>query len=200
MGHSVLAGLASVVILGIAAQWTAWRLRIPSILLLLAFGIVAGPATGYLRPDELFGHLLMPLVSLFVAVILFEGGLNLKVRELRGIGSSLVMLCTVGVMVTWAVTAVAARCLLGLDWSLALLLGAILVVTGPTVIGPLLRHLRLGGQVGSLLKWEGIVIDPVGAMLAVMVFAVVRAGGSRKRRGRRGSTWCKPSSSAGVWD
>jgi NhaP-type Na+/H+ or K+/H+ antiporter len=173
--HNVLVGLASIVVLGIAAQWVAWRLRIPSILLLLGFGILAGPLTGFLQPDQLFGRLLLPLVSLSVAVVLYEGGLSLKIRELREVGWVFFRLATVGVLLTWSISAVAARLLLGFDWPLATLLGAILVVTGPTVIGPLLRHLRLGGQVGAILKWEGIVIDPVGALLAVMVFAVVRA-------------------------
>lgn len=170
-------GLSAVVGLGVAAQWAASRLRIPSILLLLTFGIAAGPLTGLLHPDDLFGPLLLPVVSLSVAVVLFEGGLSLKLRELRQIGGDLLRLTTVGVLVAWLLTAAAARYVLGFDWPLAALLGAILVVTGPTVIGPLLRHLRLGGRVGAVLKWEGIVIDPLGAMLAVLVFVVARAEG-----------------------
>ncbi len=177
MAQYVLLGLAGVVALGIAAQWLAWRLRVPSILLLLAFGVAAGPLTGLLRPDELFGRLLLPGVSLSVAVILFEGGLSLKVRELRAIGSDLLRLTTVGALVTWLVSLAAARFLLGFDWPLAALLAAILVVTGPTVIAPILRHLRLGGRVGAVLKWEGIVIDPLGATLALLTFVVARAGG-----------------------
>jgi NhaP-type Na+/H+ or K+/H+ antiporter len=176
-------GLTSIVLLGAGAQWLAWRLRIPSILLLLTVGVLAGPATGFLGPDELLGPLLLPIVSLSVAVILFEGGLNLNLRELRGIGSAFIGLATIGVIVTWTGSALAAWWLLGLQPELAALLGAVLVVTGPTVIGPLLRHLRLGGQAGALLKWEGIVIDPVGAMLGVAVFAFVRA------RGESDGTW-----------
>lgn len=170
-------GLSAVVGLGVAAQWAASRLRIPSILLLLTFGIAAGPLTGLLDPDKIFGPLLLPVVSLSVAVVLFEGGLSLKLRELRQIGGDLLRLTTVGVLVAWLLTAAAARYVLGFDWPLAALLGAILVVTGPTVIGPLLRHLRLGGRVGAVLKWEGIVIDPLGAMLAVLVFVVASAEG-----------------------
>jgi NhaP-type Na+/H+ or K+/H+ antiporter len=171
----ILINLASIVVLGIAAQWLAWRLRIPSILLLLTFGIVAGPVTGFLHPEELFGDLLLPIVSLSVAVILYEGGLSLKLRELRGVGRVFILLISVGAIVTWLFSTVAAHLLLGFDWPLSALLGSILVVTGPTVIGPLLRHLRLSGQAGTILKWEGIVIDPLGATLSVLVFAAVRA-------------------------
>ena len=177
MPYDPLVSLASIVVLGAAAQWLAWRLRIPSILLLLAAGLIAGPVTGFLNPEKLLGELLLPIVSLSVAVILFEGGLSLRAHELRDVGQVLLRLATLGAIVSWGVTAVAAHALLHLGWPLSLMLGAILVVTGPTVIGPLLRHLRLGGQAGSLLKWEGILIDPVGAILAVLVFSAVRATG-----------------------
>ena len=142
MNQQVLVGLTCVVALGIAAQWSAWRLGVPSILFLLAFGLTAGPVTGFLHPDQLFGDMLFPFISLSVSVILFEGGLSLKLRELRTIGADLVQLTTVGVLISWLVAGVAARLLLGFDWASAALLGAILTVTGPTVIGPLLRHLR----------------------------------------------------------
>jgi NhaP-type Na+/H+ or K+/H+ antiporter/Trk K+ transport system NAD-binding subunit len=174
---NTLASLSGIVVLGTAAQWVAARLRIPSILLLLTFGLVAGPVTGWLQLDQLFKDLLLPFVSLSVAVILFEGGLSLRFRELRGVSWVFIQLTTIGVLVTWAISAAAARLLLGFDWGLAALLGAILVVTGPTVIGPLLRHLRLSGPAAAILKWEGIVIDPVGAVLAVLVFTALKAGG-----------------------
>jgi len=111
-----------------------------------------------------------------VAVILFEGGLNLRVADLRKSGGVVLKLVTLGVIVTWLIGSIAAYYILDLDLSLAVLLGAILVVTGPTVILPLLRHLRPGGEVGTILKWEGIVIDPLGAILAVLVFEVIIAG------------------------
>jgi NhaP-type Na+/H+ or K+/H+ antiporter len=168
----------------VLAQWVAWRVRLPSILLLLIAGIVAGPVTGVIEPDKQFGKLLLPLVSLSVAVILYEGGLNLKLRELRQIGRVLFLLITVGAAITWAIGSVAAHYLLGLPWQVAILLGAILVVTGPTVIGPILRHLRLGGRLGALLKWEGIVIDPLGATLAVLMFSIVQASGIQAGLGR----------------
>jgi NhaP-type Na+/H+ or K+/H+ antiporter len=178
--ESVLLELASILVLGIAAQWVAARLRMPSILLLLAVGIVAGPVTGFLHPNALFGKLLLPGVSLAVAVILFEGGLSLQLRELREVGGAFIGLCTLGVLVTWGLATVAAWWLLGFPFALALLLGAILIVTGPTVIGPLIRHVHLTGRLGALLRWEGIVIDPIGALLAVLVFEGVLVGEIRK--------------------
>ncbi len=175
MGQHLLIGLASIVVLGIGAQWLAWRLRLPSILLLLIFGFVAGPGTGFLDPNNLFGDLLLPLVSVSVAVILFEGGLTLRMAALREIGV-VRNLITIGLLVTWVIGTGAAHLFLGLDVGLAVLLGAILVVTGPTVIVPLLRHVRPRGQLGSVVRWEGILNDPIGALLAVLVFEAVLAG------------------------
>ena len=168
--HFVLLGLAALAVVGMAAQWAAWRLRLPSILLLLVCGIVAGPVTGLLDPDALLGKMLFPVVSLSVALILFEGGLSLDVEELRHAGATVARLVTLGVLLTWALATVAAVLFAGLAWDVALVFGAILTVTGPTVIGPLLRHVRPKGPVGSVAKWEGIVVDPIGATLALLVF------------------------------
>ncbi len=176
MSERVLAELAGVTVLGILAQWIGWRLRLPSILLLLLAGIVAGPVTGFIDPDAIFGDLLLPVVSISVAVILFEGGLSLRVRDLREVGGVVWNLVTVGALITLLCTLLAARFLLGMDWYLAALLGAILVVTGPTVVIPILNHVRPEGRVGPVLRWEGIVIDPIGAVLAVLVFEVALAG------------------------
>ena len=176
--HS-LVSISAVAILGIAAQWMGWRMRIPSILLLLVFGIVAGPVLGWIDPDAMLGSLLYPVVSLAVAMILFEGGLSLSVKEFRAIGSVMAWLVTLGAAITWFIAAIAAHWILGLDWPLAVLLGAVLVVTGPTVIGPMLRFIRPTGQTGAILKWESIVIDPIGAMLAVLVFQVILESGSQ---------------------
>jgi len=174
MEHHLI-GITGVIALGIGAQWLAWRLHLPSILLLLLVGFLAGPITGFLHPDELFGELLLPVVSIAVAIILFEGGLSLSVRELREVGSVFTRLVTLGALVTWLASAALAWAVFDLSPSLAALLGAILVVTGPTVIMPLLRQLRPRRRVGNTLKWEGIVIDPVGAILAVLVFEVILA-------------------------
>lgn len=176
MTEDLLVGLASIIVLGIVAQWLAWRLRLPSILLLLIFGFVAGPVTGFLDPDALLGNLLLPIVSLSVAVILFEGGLSLKIAEVRETGSVVRNLISAGVLFTWVISATAAHFILGLNWDLAMPLGAVLVVSGPTVILPLLRYVRPTGQVSSVLKWEGILIDPIGAMLAVLVFEAILVG------------------------
>lgn len=176
MTQEALIALAAILGLGILSQWIAWRLRLPSILLLLLVGIVAGPVTGLLDPDELFGELLRPLVSFAVAVILFDGGLTLRLRDLREVGSVVRNLVTLGVAVTWVIGGLAAYFILGLNGYLATLLGAILTVTGPTVVTPLLQQVRPAGRVSSVLRWEGIVIDPIGAVLAVLAFEVALAG------------------------
>ena len=189
MGHDILIRLASILVLGISAQWLAWRLRLPALVVLLAFGLAAGPATGFLDPDQLLGALLHPLTSLAVAVILYEGGLSLRLRELREVGPVVIKLVTAGMLITWLGSAAAAWLLLGLDWAFALLLGAILVVTGPTVIGPMLRHLRLGGRVGAVLKWEGIIIDPLGAVLAFLVASFVGSSHAGPTIGKDGAAF-----------
>lgn len=176
MQETNLIGLASILILGIGAQWIAWKIKFPSIFFLLLFGFVAGPLTGFIEPDELLGDTLMPLVSISVAIILFEGGLSLRLKELKEIGTVVFLLITVGVLLTWAIIAITAYFLLGVNIRVSVILGAILVVTGPTVIGPLLRHIRPTGRVANILKWEGIIIDPIGALLAVLVFDTILIG------------------------
>ncbi|MDC0358521.1 cation:proton antiporter [Oligoflexia bacterium] len=173
MREELMISIAAILFLGVAAQWLAWRFRFPSILLLLVLGFIAGPVTGLLKPDEVFGDLLSPLVSLSVGLILFEGGLSLRLAEVPGVRRAIFSLISVGLLVTWVIGAAAAHYVLGLDLGLALLLGAILTVSGPTVIIPLLRVVRLRAPLGSILKWEGILIDPVGALLAVLVFEVL---------------------------
>ena len=189
MTEEILAQLALIVVLGIGAQWLAWRTRLPSILLLLVFGLLAGPvafAIGLhetlshliipLDPEHMFGELLFPIVSLSVAIILFEGGLTLRFSELKGFERDTLRLIAIGVPITWVLTTLSAHYILQLDFKLAVLFGAILVVTGPTVIMPLLRQIRPIGKVGPLIKWEGIVADPIGAILAVLVFEALLAG------------------------
>ncbi len=175
-----LRGLAALVVLGIAAQWFAWRLRLPSILLLIIAGFFAGPEFANLvDPDQMFGASLFPLVSCSVAIILFEGGLTLTYRELGEHAKVVRRLVTWGALLTWGLVSGAAWLFLGFHSELAVLLGAILVVTGPTVVGPLLRQVRPTGAAGPILKWEGIVIDPIGAVLAVLVLeAILHGGGS----------------------
>ena len=176
MTEHMLLGLGSILVLGIAAQWLAWRVRLPAILLLLIFGFVAGPVSGVLKPDELFGPLLFPLVSISVAIILFEGGLSLRIKDLKQVGAVFFSLITIGLLITWFLITFAAYFIVGIDFPLALLLGAMLVVSGPTVIIPLLRQVRPSGSVGPIIKWEGIVNDPLGAILAVLVFEIIITG------------------------
>ncbi len=173
--HSALT-LAAVALTGIVCQWLAWRLKLPAILFLLVAGIIAGPATGLLVPQALFGDLLFPLVSLGVAVVLFEGSLTLRLHEIKEHGRVVRNLVTLGALVTWGVITVATRYLVGFNWELAALFGAVVVVTGPTVIQPLLRTMRPTAAIASILRWEGILIDPLGALLAVLVFTVVVSG------------------------
>ncbi|MDH3654475.1 MAG: cation:proton antiporter [Myxococcales bacterium] len=175
MHQETINGIVTLVALGAGSQWIAWRLRIPSILVLLAVGFIAGPLTGFFAPDEVLGSLVFPFVALAAAVVLFEGGLTASWEEIKGVATPVRRLIVLGIPITWAILSTAGHYLLGLRVELALLLGAILVVTGPTVIGPLLRHARPRGSVGSVLKLEGIINDPIGAILAVLVFQGIRA-------------------------
>jgi NhaP-type Na+/H+ or K+/H+ antiporter len=175
MNESPLLELAGIIVIGIGAQWIAWRLRLPSILLLLIFGFVAGPVTGFLNPDELMGNLLSPFVALSLALILFEGGMSLKIADVMGNRKVVRNLLSVGVVATWFIASTSAYVVLGLDPMLSILLGSILVVTGPTVVVPLLLYVRPSGKVGPILKWEGIMNDPLGAILAVLVLEGILA-------------------------
>ncbi len=170
---SPLVTIAAVVVLGIGAQWLAWRTKFPSILLLLGFGFLAGPVTGFLPQEALQGEWLFPFVSLAVGIILFEGGLTLRFDEFREVGKAVVNLITIGVVVTGVLGAIGAHYIAGFSWDVAVVLGALLTVTGPTVVLPLLRHVRPAGRVGTIAKWEGITIDPIGAILAVLVLETV---------------------------
>lgn len=162
--------------LGVGAQWLAWRLRIPSILLLLVAGFLVGPILGWLHPDELFGDLLAPLIAISVGIIVFEGGLGLKFSEIRAHGRVVVRLVTLGFAATALVGAAAAVRFLAMPVEEAVLLGVILSVSGPTVVLPLLRTVRPSKDVGAVLRWEGILIDPIGAVVAVLTFQVISQG------------------------
>ncbi len=165
--------LASIGLLTIFCQWFAWWVKLPAILFLLLTGIIVGPVLGWLKPDELFGDLLFPIISLGVAIILFEGALTLKFHEIRGLEQVVRRLVTSGVVVTGLVIACATHYLLDFSWQLSFLFGAVMVVTGPTVIVPMLRTVRPNSRIANILRWEGIVIDPIGALLAVLVFEFI---------------------------
>ncbi|MEL7023870.1 MAG: sodium:proton antiporter [Pseudomonadota bacterium] len=171
MDHDYISiGIVFVVALGIAAQWLAWRLRLPAIVLLAAAGIFAGPVFGLVDPSAQLGELLRPLIGLCVAIILFEGGLSLNLAELKHAASGVRRLVYLGAPMAWVFAAACAYFIGGLDAATSLVFGAIMVVTGPTVIMPLLRQAALNRRTASYLKWEGIVNDPIGALLAVIVF------------------------------
>lgn len=175
MDHNLLLILAGVLVLGIFCQWLAWRLKVPAILPLLAAGFIVGPLMGLLHPAELLGDLFFPMVSLLVAIILFEGALTLNFNEVRSVAATVRNLILVGSLVTWVGAALAAHYVIGLDWLLSILFGALIIVTGPTVIAPLLRNVRPTQRIYSVLMWEGILIDPLGALLAVLVFDYIVA-------------------------
>jgi len=174
---SPLTYLAAVLVLGILAQWLAWRFRLPSILLLLAFGFGLSAATGAKIDDFIEEPTLLAITGLFVAIILFEGGLTLKFSELKEAGTPVRRLCSLGALIAGVLATVAAHFIFQWDWRVASILGAILVVTGPTVVGPLLRLIKPSRKITAIVKWEGIVVDPIGAIAAVLVFQVAISSG-----------------------
>ena len=165
--------LTLLLVVGFLAQWLAWRMRLPAILFLLLIGIVIGPATGWFDPDKVLGRFLFPTVSLAVALILFEGSMTLRFSELRGIGRAVHGMVTYGAVLALLMLAGAAHWIAGLPWSIAFLFGALTCVTGPTVITPMLRTLRPNARIANALRWEGIVLDPLGALFAVLVFEAI---------------------------
>lgn len=165
--------LALVLALAAICQLFAYRVRVPSILFLLITGFALGQLV---RPDDVLGReVLFAGVNMCVGIILFEGALSLRFRDLRGLSKAVWRLCTATVVLAWALITAAAL-VAGIAWELALLIGALLVVTGPTVIAPILRQLRPTRRVASMLRWEGIVVDPIGAILAVLVFQAIIVG------------------------
>lgn len=168
--------------LGVLCQWLAWRMRLPAILPLLLVGLLLGPALNLLDPDAFLGDLLFPVISLGVAIILFEGSLTLHFADVRNIHGIIRNLTSLGVLVTWAVMGAAAHYIVGLDWQLSLLFGALVSVTGPTVIVPMLRSIQPTARIANVLRWEGILVDPIGAVLAVLLFEMIVTG-------QQGESW-----------
>ncbi len=186
--------LASIVILGIFAQWISWKMKLPAILPLILIGLFVGPVSSLFTDD---GHKwiepiynftektgLFPentfffFVSLAIGLILFEGGLTLKIKDFGSVSSTIVKLISVGPVITLAGASVFAHFIMNLSWEISLLFASLIIVTGPTVIAPLLRHLPIKRNVATVLKWEGILIDPVGALIAVLVFEFIVSGDS----------------------
>ena len=176
MEHQAIV-IALVGILGIGAQWVAWRTGWPAIVLMLAAGFLAGPILGYIDPEEAFGEMLEPMVSIGVALILFEGGLSLDFRELRKYGGGVWRLVVIGVPLGWLLGSLAGYHVAGLVWPVAILFAGILVVTGPTVVIPMLRQSNVQQRPAALLRWEAIVNDPFGALCAVIAYEYFRYAG-----------------------
>ncbi len=179
-GSSVILACALIGTLGLGAQWLAWRLQAPAIVLMSLAGLTVGPiwalvfGAPLLSPSATFGEVFRPIVSLAVAVILFEGGLVLKFENLRDAGAAVRRMVFFGGPLAWLLGTFAARYAAGLDWASAVVFAGVMVVTGPTVIMPLMRQSKLGGRPAQFLKWEGIVNDPIGALFAVAAFEIVR--------------------------
>lgn len=182
--------LAGIIILGIIAQWVAWRLKLPAILPLILIGLLVGPiSTLYTEGGEkliepiwngqegLFpGEGLYYFVSLAISIILFEGGLTLKRSEIANVGPVITKLITLGTLVTFIGGGIAAHFIFDLSWQISFLFSALIIVTGPTVITPILRNIPLKKDISTVLKWEGILIDPIGALAAVLVFEFISVG------------------------
>ncbi len=172
----ILIGLGTIVVFGVVAQVIANKLNLPGVLVLLVSGFIAGPATGLLDPDELFGELLFPGISLAVGLLLFDGGLQLRFREIKGFDGVVFKLVTIGVLVTWLVGSVIIALVTDLSGRTAFLAGAVLIVSGPTVVIPILRRIMPDPPSGEILEWEGILIDPIGAMIGIIMLGVVLDG------------------------
>ncbi|WP_445383609.1 cation:proton antiporter [Robiginitalea sp. IMCC43444] len=182
--------LAMIVILGIVAQWVAWRLKLPAILPLILIGLLVGPVSTLYTADGakliepiwngkkgLFpGDGLYYFVSLAISIILFEGGLTLKRSEIANVGPIITKLITLGTLTTFIGGGIAAHYVMDLSWQISFLFSGLIIVTGPTVITPILRNIPLKKDVSAVLKWEGILIDPIGALVAVLVFEFISVG------------------------
>ena len=163
-----------VVLIGILSQWLAWRFRMPAIVVMSIAGLLVGPIFGLINPQESMGELFGPIITFAVAIILFEGSLNLDFKEIKGFSKPVARIVTVGAFIAWIAGSLAAHYLAGLSWAVAFIIGGLFIVTGPTVILPLLRQAKLKPRPAAILKWEGIVVDPFGALLAVFAFEFIR--------------------------
>ncbi|GAB1773412.1 cation:proton antiporter [Priestia megaterium] len=170
----MLVHITLVVGLGVLSQWLAWRFKLPAIVVMSIIGLLTGPILGLIDPKAQFAQLFDPFVSIAVAVILFEGSLNLDMREVRGIEKPVFRIVTLGAMLAWMLGSLAAHYIADLSWAVAIVIGGLFIVTGPTVILPLLRQAKLKPKPAAILKWEGIIVDPFGALLAVFSFEIVQ--------------------------
>lgn len=188
-GTALLITIVAAVVFGLLAQLLAHRWHIPAIVLLLVFGIALGQdALGLVRPDELGGGLGI-LIKLAVAIILFEGALSLNLKSLRQNAVEVRNLVTIGVLISWAATTLIAHFIAGFEWYLAILFGALMTVTGPTVIQPLMRRISVTRSVKTVLEAEAILVDPIGAILAIAVLDVLLATTVKGPIGLPGILW-----------
>ncbi|GGD01431.1 cation:proton antiporter [Pontibacillus salipaludis] len=173
MFHSILFDFMLIGALGVGSQWLGWRFRIPAIVVMSIVGLLVGPIFGVLQPADDFGELFKPIVSIAVAIILFEGSLGLDFREVKGLQRPVFRIVTIGAFLAWLLGSLAAHYVAGLSWAVAFVIGGLFIVTGPTVILPLLRQAKLKPRPAAILKWEGIIVDPFGALLAVFAFEII---------------------------
>lgn len=174
MFNSLLMDLMFVVLIGVGSQWVAWRTRMPAIVVMAIAGLLVGPIFGWINPQQSMGDLYGPIITFAVAIILFEGSLNLDFKEIKGFGRPVARIVTIGAFIAWIAGSLAAHYIAGLSWEVAFIIGGLFIVTGPTVILPLLRQARLKPRPAAILKWEGIVVDPFGALLAVFAFETIK--------------------------
>ncbi|PTI54753.1 sodium:proton antiporter, partial [Staphylococcus xylosus] len=159
--------------LGIFSQWFANRIKWPSIVVMAIVGLLVGPVFGLINPQESLGEeVFSPLVSLAVAIILFEGSSNLDFREIKGISKAVIRIITIGAIIAWILGAVTLHYIIGFSLSISLVLGGLFLITGPTVIQPLLKQAKVKKRVDSILRWESIILDPIGPMLALGAFYI----------------------------
>lgn len=173
MVSSMLLTIMLIGFLGIGSQWLAWRYRVPAIVIMSITGLIVGPILGLINPEQDFGNLYDPIISVAVAIILFEGSLNLKFKELTGLGKPIFRIATIGAFIAWILGSLTAHYVAGLSWVVAFVIGGLFIVTGPTVIIPLLRQSKLKPRPAKILKWEGIIVDPIGVLLAVFAFEII---------------------------
>ncbi|MFS1511524.1 cation:proton antiporter [Chengkuizengella sp. SCS-71B] len=174
MEQLILFGIVTFLALGITSQWLAWRFQLPAIVIMSIAGLLIGPFLGFINPEHALGDYYVPIISLAVALILFEGSSSLDVRELRGISKSVVRIVTIGAFLAWIGGSLAAHYAVGLSWEVSFVIGGLFIVTGPTVIIPLLRQAKLKPRTAAVLKWEGIIVDPFGALVALFAYQIVK--------------------------
>ncbi|MDG5472798.1 sodium:proton antiporter [Jeotgalibacillus sp. ET6] len=173
MFDSLLFTVMLVVFLGILSQWLSWRIKLPAIVVMSVAGIIVGPVLGIINPEQEFGDMYGPIISMAVAIILFEGSLQLDVREIRDLGKPVFRIVTIGAFIAWILGSLIAHFVAGLSLPVAFVIGGLFIVTGPTVILPLLRQAKLKPRPAKILKWEGIIVDPIGVLLALFAFEII---------------------------